>query len=329
MDKNHLPARLLAVALGACALPLAMLGPAHAASTSTMGGSATYQCLGDYDAQAAPTPVTFALIGPPSSVHPGDTLSLSGNLGITLSQTDAQQSRLLLAQNANIDQTDFNLVVDVGGRTFNLKPSSVVSTPSPIKSPFSLTADVSYPDLTIPATAFGVVSIEMPLTHATSTKVSGAPAKVTFSAHLKQDSPLVPGRNIACWADHLGTKATIARIPVQAAPAADRGQGPSAPSQAATPAATTNQGAGSATAAPPPAVAAPPPSQNVAVAPVSSVTSTMPVSAPIPPATVSHQTFVPGWILALFIALFPAAAIAYAAAQHRRLKRFVPHPSQA
>lgn len=302
-------------------------GPAsaHADQRTSQGGSASYQCQGEYDPEAAPTPVTFDLLSQPTSLRPGDALSLKGVLSITLSDSDAQESQAMLTQKANIDATDFNLVVQVGGRTLRLKPSLVVGRPTPVASPFVLTADVSYPELTIPRSATGVVTVGMPVEAGTTTEVPGAPAKVTFTAHLRQDSPLVDGRTYACWADHLDSRARVARIPLS--PTRDPGSNPSTPPPPPPPASGDLTGA----APPPPAYAPAPVGVPPAVtpvelappqaAPVSTATRTTFASAPIPPATASGDTFVPGWIVALFVALFPAAAVSYAITLHRRLRR--------
>ncbi|GAB4009909.1 hypothetical protein [Nocardioides ultimimeridianus] len=349
--KDHLRiCSRVALLLGTCSLAVAVsgvvAGSAHATGTPTpaAGGSASYQCKDRNDTQAAPTPVTFSLISPPASVRPGDTLALSGNLGITLAETDRQESQLLLANNASIAATDFDLVVTFAGRTVDLKPTSVISTPARITSPFTLTADVSYPDLDIPASATGAVTVTMPSAEDAAATLVGAPAKVTFTSQVKQDSPLMPTRDYACWTDDLGSHATIARVPLttssgsgtsaSSGPVSDTDPPASGgmPAPAAQPAGTSQPDvAGSAPLDPSPAPDIASAAPGDAPSPVSSpgdITQTSELaSAPIPSPTVSHQTFVPGWILALFIAVFPAAAVAYAVVQRRRLKAITSPPA--
>lgn len=334
-----------ALLLCTCSLAVAVSGAAHATDPPAAGGSASYQCKDRNDAQAAATPVTFSLISPPSSIRPGDTLALSGNLGITLSAADRQQSQLLLANNASIAATDFDLVVALAGRTVDLKPTSVISTPAKITSPFTLTADVSYPDLDIPASATGSVTVTMPSAEDTAATVIGAPTKVTFTSEVQQDSPLMRTRDYACWTDDLGTHATVARLPLTSSgagksstsgsvsstdpsvpPAAD----PSVP--AAQPAGTLPPVAGgSAPLDPGPVPDIPPAVPADIPSPVSASDGTTPTtelaSAPIPSATVSHKTFIPGWILALFIAVFPCAAVGYAVVQRRRMRAITSAPA--
>lgn len=326
MNIDVLIGRLL-LSLGAAAIPAVMLhgtaasaGPGAAAPP---GGSASYSCQGDSEATPAQTPVTFALIGTPTAVRPGDHLSLSGNLGMTLSDAAAERSQLELAENAKIDATDFNLVVKVGGRTISLEPSSVVSTLTKIKTPFELSANVSYPEVKIPDSATGAVVVRMPVARTASTEVAGAPEKVTFTTHLLQDSPLFPGRNFACWTDDLGRSATVAKIPIEplraAGPETSAGPPatpvPSAPGQPATGALAATVPAPMLDPLPPadlPPAAAPP-----AAAPVSTALA----AAAIPPATDSGRTFIPGWMLVLTLAILPAAAIALAVLQRKRLQR--------
>lgn len=341
MNVNRPMARLLAAALGAGAISI--LG-GTTATAGEPGGSATYKCQGDRSPSASPTPVSFTLISPPSSVRPGDAMSLSGTLDITLSDVDARQSELELATNANLIATDFTLVVTAGGKTIKAKPRVVTSSPEPIKDPWRMSADVSYSDITIPASATGRISITMPLAKTSPTTVVGTPEKVTFNAEVAQDSLVHPSRKFACWADKLGDDAAIAQIPVATTTGARPG-----------PADEKAPGTGTAGAAPASAGGAPP-----ALPDLSSASAEAPVpaaadapataeagdataeagdatvdagdaaagdgeaaalaNAAIPPETASSQTFVPGWILALFIALFPVAAIAVAVLQRRRLK---------
>lgn len=339
--KDHQPAATLVAALIAVsAVAFAVPGAALGAESAPEGGSATYQCQGDYGTKPASTPVTFALVSPPDSARPGDTLSLSGNLGVALSDADVKASRALFGQDAKIDATDFNLVVHVGDETRNLKPSSVVSTAVPLKSPLVLSANVSYPDLTVPSDARGAVVIDMPAAKDTSTRIVGAPAKVTFTAHVAQTGLLPSQRNFACWTDDdPGPEARIARIPLAtegphaaqaaggatsgaaspgaasaggaSAPPADSQQGEAAPLSQAVPAvAEAVQGGPSADAAP---VTRP--------ATVGTSTKTSMASASIPAATRSGATFVAGWVLGLFLAVFPGAAVAGALLQRRRLRR--------
>lgn len=335
MNLNRLMARLPAAALCASVVPVLVLGGA-AASVGEPGGSATYNCQGERSSKASPTPVEFALIGPPSSVRPGDTLSLSGTLDITLSDANARQSKLELATKANVIATDFRVMVTVAGKSSELKPSVVTSSPEPIKNPWTMSADVAFPDITIPASATGRITLRMPLAKTAPTTVVGTPEEVTFNAEVAQDSPLLGSRKFACWADELGDDATIARIPVATT------TGPS-PDPTESPASTDEQApdTGATGAAPPSAGGAPAPLPDVpsipveapappaadttataaadaATAPASDATAL--VNAEIPPETASSETFIPGWILVLFIAIFPVAAVAVAVLQRRRLQ---------
>lgn len=326
--RHHLTIVAVPVLLAAAGSWL-FLSPASAASHRSAGdgGSATYQCQGDYDTAASPTPVTFALLSQPASVGRGDALTLSGTLSMTLSDGDARTSQAMLSQNANIDATDFTLIVSAGGKDIELKPDLVVSRPRPITTPFVLDADVSYPELALPRSATGSVEVTMPYAKRTRTEVAGAPAKVTFTARLEQDSPVATSRDFACWADKPGSRATIARIPVSdpsdATPASSSGTPAAAPASddsAGTPpgaAPAPPAGGVGAAGAPGDAPAATSPVEEAGTPPLLDAS---PANAPIPPGTVSDETFIPGWILALFVAVFPAAAVAYAVAQRRRLR---------
>lgn len=332
MKENPRMPKILAAMVAACALTVLDPASGHAATATSPGGSATYQCQANGDVQAEPTPVTFALTGQPTTVRAGDTLALGGTLRMTLADSEVQRSRLLLARHVQVDATDFVIDVKAGGETFSLRPSEVVGTATAVGSPFELTADLTYPEVVVPRTATGAVTLDMPLARNTSTKVPGAPSSVIFTAHLKQDTLLAPGRDLACWADSLGDEARIARIPLASrapvgdAPAtppaqASSGSDPAAASAAPTDASLSVDALPAADA--PPAPAPEPAATDIAPVADSPVVSASPAlaSAPIPPATASDDTFVPGWILALFVAIVPGAAIGRAVVLRRRLRR--------
>ena len=340
MKDNRRTPSLIAL-LGTCtlALPLTLgVSVAHAMDLASTGGSATYRCKDNHDPQATATPVTFDLISPPAEVRPGDTLALSGNVSITLSATDLQKSRLMLANKASINATDFDLVVAYGDKKIDIKPISVISTAATIQSPWTVVADLSYPDVDIPASAKGSITITMPLAEDTNTKVTGAPTKVTFTADVKQNSLLVASRTYACWADKLNDKATVARIPLSktsptgsststgspSGGSTSAGSAPSGGTGAGAPVPAAPLGGASLPSEAPPSADTPaeaPPAEASAAATATSAPIAALVNAPIPNSTVSHETFVPGWVLALFIALFPAAAVTYAAVLRKRLHR--------
>lgn len=337
---------LLATVLAACATPFATPAVAHAGTGAAPGGSASYDCKSEGDATTAATPVTFALIDRPSSARPGDAVPLKGALRITLSDAEAEKSKLTLARKAKIDTTSFNLVAEVGGKEVNLEPTSVTSTLTTVKAPFTLSARVSYPDLVIPSSATGPVIIRMPTTEKTPTpapeasevpeipeapearetsRASAVPVGETFTARLRQDSSIVPDRTISCSADTPAREATVARIPV-AAPAQGGTVPPAGSDEPATPpeGPAPESGAGLPVDAPA-AGEAPPPEVPSAASTASAsgasaeAAGTELSSAPIPPGTVSDETFVPGWMLALFISVFPVAAVSYAVRLRRRL----------
>lgn len=340
---------LLATVLAACATPFATPAVAHAGAGAAPGGSASYDCKSEGDATTAATPVTFALIDRPSSTRPGDAVPMKGALRITLSDAEADKSKLTLARKAKIDATSFNLVAEVGGKELNLEPTSVTSTLTTVKAPFTLSARVSYPDLIIPSSATGPVIIRMPTTEKAPTpapeasavpeipetpeapeaseasRASAVPVGETFTARLRQDSSIVPDRTISCSADTPAREATVARIPV-ATPA----EGGTAPPAGTDDHGTTPEGlapesgAGLPVDAPAAGEAPPPEVPSAASTASASGASTEAAgtelsSAPIPPRTVSDETFVPGWMLALFISVFPVAAISYAVRLRRRL----------
>ena len=333
MRNALLAARLVTVLVAAAgSVPLVVSDGARAAEGSPTQGSARYECQSEGSAAAEPTPVSFDLNVPASSVRPGDVVSLSGKLRITFSDAEAEKSELTLAGEAKIDATDFEFVVRAGGETVRLEPLSLTSAPKPVSTPFKLTAQVAYPDLTIPESTSGAVVIEMPVAHTASTDVAGAPAEVTFNARVKQDSLLVPEREFACWAEKPKSREIIARLPVvaesgdgdapsdtdgsAAAPDLPPGSHPAASGVSASGADPSAPGLTPQADVPASSTAAPPAAADAAE-------SNVLASAPVPPASVSDDTFIPGWILALFIALFPAAAIAYAVKQRRRFRDLV------
>ena len=335
----------LAAALAACASLLVTPAVAHAGVGAAPGAAASYECKSEGDATTAPTPVTFALIDRPSSARPGDAVPLKGTLRIMLSDAEAQKSKLTLARKTKIDATSFNLVAEVGGKELNLEPTSVTSTLTPVKTPFTLSARVSYPDLIIPSSATGPVIIRMPTTEKTSapapeasevpeipeapdapepSRASAVPVGETFTARLRQDSSILPDRTISCSADTPAREATVARIPV-----ATQAQGGTAPpadiDDPATPEGPAPESGAGLPVDAPMAGEAPPPEVPSAASTASTsgasaeAAGTELSSAPIPSRTVSDETFVPGWMLALFISVFPVAAVSYAVRLRRRL----------
>lgn len=335
MTCNRSMRGLLAAALSAAAIPVSITGGTAAASVGERGGSATYDCQGDRGVNAARTPVKFALISPPRSVRPGDTVSLSGTLQITLSDADAQQSKLELATNANVVATDFALVVTAGDKTITAEPRAVTTAPEPIKDPWTMSADVAYSDITIPASATGRVSIRMPRGKTVQTAVAGTPEKVTFNAEVAQDSPVSGARNFACWAGKFDD-AIIAQIPV-----APRTGASSDPTESPGPTDDQVPDTGITGSAPPSAGSGPAALPDVPSAPAEAAApsgaeasatggtgdaaaaageATALADAPIPPETATSRTFIPGWILVVSIAIFPITAVAVAVLQRRRVK---------
>lgn len=191
-----------------------------------------------------------------------------------------------------------------------------------------MSADVAYSDITIPASATGRISIRMPRTRTAKTAVAGTPEKVTFNAEVAQDSPVLGSRKFACWAAEFND-AAIAEIPVAArmdsSPDPTESPGPTdeqAPDTGTTGAAPPSAGRGPA-ALPvvpsAPADAAVPTAADVPAAAAAGDATTL-ANAQIPPETATSQTFIPGWILVVFIAIFPVAAVAVAVLQRRRVK---------
>lgn len=298
--------------------------PSAAAHADEAPPGQTYRCTATGQSVPEATTASVVLDSVPAYLRPGDTLSLQGTLSLRLPQDLTDRSRLQLASKIGIQASDFGVDVKVAGHVTRLQASSVVGDLTAIQSPTTVSASLTFPDLAIPASAAGDVSVLMPTEARTNADPTSAAGPVVFSTTLDQDSLLVKTRQLDCSADPSSTPTVLASIRL-AAPSA--GDGP-APSASAKPPAA---GAAAAAAAPasvgaaaelPSAVPAPSEAPPAEAQPeVAAQNSVSPAAVRIPPRTASRGTFVPYWSLVLSFALAPGACLAYAVRQGRRLRR--------
>lgn len=318
------------LALGA-ALAAVLAGPfaapptAHAADDEP---AASYLChvTGDPKPDLVPVAVTFT--APPRSVTPGEVVRLVGTISITYTDTTAMLSKLGLSSKAGPGLTALSFTLAGGSSSTALTPVIESSGQKAIGKPFTLTSPFTIPEFPIPDDASGEVSVLLPTKNTLANTVTDTPAKVAFTTQIAQDSLLQPVRSVACWLPAGNSVAAVLKIPVSKQPAP--APGTSAPTS----------GGGSAPAEEPPAaggapadaaaapvgapVEAPPAADAPAAAGVGAsptTTATALQSAAIPPSTTRSGTFIGYWQLLILGALLPAAALALAWLQRRRLKR--------
>ena len=319
VNKENLVKKILLVG-GLAAATIPMGAAANAADAPAAVGTAAYSCaIGSNGTE--PVPTTLAVAGVPETVEAGETLSLRGNLTLTLSDASYFRSILNLATTAGIDASTLGIVAQIGETRTLLTPRSVKATESPVAQPFAVRADVEFQDFTVPQGATGDVALSLPDVGVTPRTLAGAPEKIVFTATVKTNSIFVPKTGLECWLAENATASTISRIAIE-----ESGQpsttspstGPKSESSPSGPAADVSGGAAPA-ASSLPVGAAPAPDVAPVDAPVDAAEAGAALqdeaqlaSSGIPGATVPAGTLLPNWLLLLLATLIPGGAVALA-----------------
>ncbi|GGO86193.1 hypothetical protein GCM10011584_07950 [Nocardioides phosphati] len=184
----------------------------------------------------------------PTSVRPGQTVSLSGTASMQFPEKAYQDGKAVGETEADGYSSTLSVATTANGRTTDVAANRWQTAPFPWTDPVVITAPITFQPFTVPANASGSVTITLPRNErrAPNTATS-SPATVAFNGVANNKTALGNvSENLGCYLQ--GTAPiVIARIPVTAtatAPAA--GTGASGGQRAVTSSAAASSATGSA-----------------------------------------------------------------------------------
>lgn len=250
MHMKRTPLAAAALAVGIC-WGLACTSPVAANASSAVARSsgravtaqAAYECQGE--AAGAPSDSDTASVqvqlGVPSSVAPGDTVSLRGSLKIQLSEKLRQRAQAFGVDTIDAYSNTMSTYRTMAGQSVHYFADRWQTGPTPIRNPMEIEGALNFPSFTVPANSSGGIKLQMPQNGATANIVTNNPAKVAFSVYMRIYGPGGTfNAKYACYFPRTNP-AVIATIPVSAArQSSDQRSAPVAESSP-----TTDAGAGS------------------------------------------------------------------------------------
>ena len=324
------PVRLLLALAALLVVPVALVGGSPSVQAAGLDSEVSYTCqysgveAGVVVPGGLPTPVLPSLGGSdpvkvavqvkaPADVAPGEPLRLKGTatftFGANATATNASTVFSFLSDS-------FGLDTSVGGQHRFLRIAELETGRSTLDSPV-VTAEWTLPDLLVPSSAEGQVTLSLPHEALATNPVSTTPEAVAFTGTLLTDSGIQPQRDVACALDE-GQDATLGTVAVKgpAEEGTDEADDPAATDPGTAPAVGTGAPAVPAPAAPVGAV--PTPGEPAATAPPVTAQTVL-ASEPIPAATVRSGLRLPPWAMLLAGAVL-AGGLFLALGSRRRVR---------
>lgn len=240
---RSLGAAFVLAAFGLSAGPV----PSSVAATATKSVTAQvgYECNGE--AAGAPsdkdTVSIQMLLTVPTSVAPGETVSLRGTLKMQFSEKLRQRAKAFGVDEIDAVSTNISTYRTLGGQASHFTANRWQSGPTPIRNPMEVSGALSFPAFKVPTNASGELKLQMPQNGAADTNVNSGPKKVALSVAMAISGPAAKfDATLACYLPRTNP-AVIVTIPISS-----NKPGQQNPTGGGT---TTNNGGGATT--PPPA----------------------------------------------------------------------------
>lgn len=197
-------------------LTLPLGAPAHAESR-TIVGQGTYVC------QSAPRgvpPKTYDVtirmsLSAPSSVAPGDTLTLAGNMTMQFPYEAYQEGKRYGVTEAEGYSNTLSVGTTLGGATSDVSANRWQTAPFPWRDPLVISAPISFQPITVPADAQGEMTITLPRNERRAENTaSNNPTTVAFNAvATNKTSAGDVSENLGCFLQGSGP-GVIGTIPI-------------------------------------------------------------------------------------------------------------------
>lgn len=209
-----------------------------AGATKTVTAQAAYDCQGKA-AGFPPDADTMSIqiqLNVPTSVAPGDTVSLRGSMTIQFSENLRQKTKLVGVDTIDVFSTSINIYRTVGSQSAAPYVAERWQTgPTPVKNPVEVRGALSFPAFKVPADASGVIKLQLPQNGSTKNLASSSPSTVAFNSNVHAYGPAASIKVIMSCFLPRSTPGVLASIPIAARSTGGSGSGSDANGGAAAP----------------------------------------------------------------------------------------------
>jgi hypothetical protein len=164
-------------------------------------------------------------LGVPTSVAPGETVSLRGTLKIQFPEEMRQTAQAIGIDTVDAYSSTISTFRTMGGQSAHYFADRWQSGPTPVRNPAEVSGPLTFPSFEVPENASGELKLQMPQNGATANITTNNPAKVAFTLYAELSGPGGTfNANSSCYLAR-ANPAVIATVPVSSG-TPPPGQGP-------------------------------------------------------------------------------------------------------